>query len=458
MAQRLDVAGRLAEGLPAVDHTQIYVRACHALGYQHPDLTVRPAQIRDWYDTEDGLDLHALDRDCAELRAAGEAVAEALRIQRAQVAELAAAWTGPAGDAAVRFVERHCDAAGAVATELRAAAQRCESLRDNLWYLVDSKVATAIAVDDRAQAQRSAWLAAAATVTAGAGDRRAAEEVVREQVTPYVDNEVHDDWLTAMRATRDGIDTAYDMVTDRMAAAPVARFEAPGDLGPGYQPLRSAPPAAPPVAVAPAAAAPSPPPEPAPTATTLAPTPIPAVPQPDWGAALGDAAGMPAGDLGGGFGGGLGSGGGAGLLGLASRIVDAVGGLIGSAGDGSGSDGFGEGDAYDEDPFKPDDEDPFKPDDEDPFKPDEPAKEEAVADTEQATPDEAARQVDAPVPGGPPPPNAPEPVDAEPEHPPPPPIDGPPPAAAPAAGEPPPSTDGKTPCEIAADQLPQAGR
>jgi hypothetical protein len=39
-----------------------------------------------------------------------------------------------------------------------------------------------------------------------------------------------------MRSTVEGVDTSYDMVTDRMAAAPAARFEVPGDLGPGYQP------------------------------------------------------------------------------------------------------------------------------------------------------------------------------------------------------------------------------
>ena len=68
MADRLNVAERLAEGRPAVERTQTYVGACHALGYQHPDLTAHPAQIRDWYDSEEGLDLRALDRDCAELR------------------------------------------------------------------------------------------------------------------------------------------------------------------------------------------------------------------------------------------------------------------------------------------------------------------------------------------------------------------------------------------------------
>ena len=44
VADRLDVAARLAEGRAAVEHTQSYVQACHALGYQHRDLTAHPAQ------------------------------------------------------------------------------------------------------------------------------------------------------------------------------------------------------------------------------------------------------------------------------------------------------------------------------------------------------------------------------------------------------------------------------
>src|SRR5262249_40529957 len=115
VAERLDVPGRLAEGRSAVERTQRYVRACQMLGYQQPDLTSRPLQIRGWYDSEDGLDLHALDRDCAELRAAGVAVTDVLRMQRALVAELAAAWTGPGADCAVRFLQAHCDAANMVA-------------------------------------------------------------------------------------------------------------------------------------------------------------------------------------------------------------------------------------------------------------------------------------------------------------------------------------------------------
>lgn len=470
MADRLDVAERLAEGRPAVEHTQVYVQACHTLGFGHPDLTSHPSQVRDWYDSEDGLDLHALDRDCAALRTAGAAVTEALRMQRAQVAELAAAWTGPGGDSAVALLQRHCDAGATVATELRAAAQRCESLRDNLWYLVDSKVATAVAIDDRTRPQRQAWLAAAATVTSGAGDRPSAEQVIREQVEPYVREDVRNDWLTTMRSTVDGVATSYDMVTDRMAAAPTARFEFPGDLGVGYQPVPptfgrpGAPSAA--AAAVPAAAvsgpaidpAPSPTPavDPAPPPTPAAnpaPPPIPATagPVPDWGTALGDASSAPAGDLGGGLGGQ------GGLAGLASRIVDAMSGLLGSATDDLGDhDPFGEG----EDPFDTDDtEDPSGADDADDDTPDK-RKEPEHDQTDEVDTGKAAEPAPGASPAG-----AAIPASGQP-----PPEDAPAPAAAtaPPTGEaaprinavpPAPSTDeASTPCEIAADQLPQAGQ
>ena len=420
MADRLDVAERLTEGQPAVEHTQSYVQACHALGYQHPDLTSHPSQIRDWYESETGLDLRALDRDCAELRAAGAAVMEALRMQCDQVAELAAAWTGPGGDSAVRALQRHCDAGNTAATELRAAAQRCESLRDNLWYLVDSKVATAIAIDDRTQAQRQAWLAAAAAITTGTGDRPSAEEAVRHQVMPYVDNDIRNDWLTAMRSTSDGVATSYDMVIDRMAAAPPACFEFPGDLGPGYGPSQPTPPRAPiPAAVVPAAATPG----------------LPVDPAPDFGTALGEASGMPAGDPRGGL---------SGLVGLASRIVNAMGDLVGSA-----ADQLGTADPLDEDPF---DEDPFHPDDEndvDDDKPDEPEETQGAEGTEEAKSGQEVQPVDTPTPADGAPPPAYEPA----------PVATPAPADAPPTGEPVPSSgEGSTPCEIAADQVPQAGQ
>jgi hypothetical protein len=467
VADRLDVAGRSAQGRVAVEHTQRYVRACRALGYEHPDLTSHPSQIRDWYDTEDGLDLHVLDGDCAQLRAAGAAAAEALEMQHAQLSELEAAWTGPGADSALRFLERHCDAGGLVANELRAAAQRCESLRDNLWYLLDSKAATAIAIDDRTLAQRSAWLAAADTVTTGVGDRATAEGVVHQQITPYVDDDIRNDWLDTMRSTLAGVVTSYDMVTDRMAATSTAHFEFPGDLGPGCQPLSPAA-TSPPVAaapVAPAAAYPSLPADPAPATNPSTPaTPqLPlAAPTPELGTAPGDIAAMPtAGGDPGGLGGGLSGLGG--LGGLASRIVDAMGGLLGSATDqltdpSTFDDPLGTKNPFDQDPS---DEDAFD-EDADEEHADQDADDKPDAKADDTDEPEAAEEPELAEAAGP--------VNAPPADPPPPalvqpPVEPPPPAAAPTGGSvpqlngsPPIPPSGSTPCEIAADQLPQAGQ
>src|SRR6202012_61499 len=132
----------------------------------------------------------------------------------------------------------------------------------------------------------------------------------------------------------------------RMAAAPTIHFESPGDLGPGV-PSLPAPQEAPAgtAALTPAVAS-VPTESPAnpvavqgqspatPAAMPAAPTAMPATPAPDVGSALGDTSAFPAG--GGGLGGlgDMGSGSGlGGLGGLASRIVDAMTGLLGSASD-----------------------------------------------------------------------------------------------------------------------------
>ena len=47
MSDRFDVAARLAEGRQAVEHTQTYVSACQALGYQQPDLTAHASQVQE---------------------------------------------------------------------------------------------------------------------------------------------------------------------------------------------------------------------------------------------------------------------------------------------------------------------------------------------------------------------------------------------------------------------------
>ena len=301
------MAARLAEGQPAVEHTQTYVQACHVLGYQHPDLTARGSQVQDWYETEAGLDLRVLDDDTAELRAAVNTIDEALWLQRMQVTEIGAAWTGFGADAATQFLQRHCDSAAQLAAQIRAAAERYAVLRDNLWQMVDRKAATAVAIDDRRVGERSAWLAAAHTVTAGAGDRSAAEGLVRQHVIPYVDNDIRDDWLTAMRLTTAAVEASYDAAIDALSSVREVCFEIPGELGPRWQPVFDEPPGlsraanmfetSTPPDIAPTVPAAVSAPAPAPAAPPAQPPPTPA----DLAAPLGDAAGLStgAGNLGG---------------------------------------------------------------------------------------------------------------------------------------------------------------
>jgi hypothetical protein len=477
MAEKFDVASRLAEGRPAVDNIGNYVWACHLLGYQDPDLTLHAAQVRDWYSSEDGLDLRALDADCAALEAAVAATETALRQQDDQLAVLSGAWDGAGADASREFLRRHGEASGASAAAVRTAADALTALRDNLWHMVDGKVAAALAIDDRRQAERADWLAAAQTVNTGAGDRAVASELIDQQVKPFVDNDIRTDWLTAMRTTMASVAASYDAATAGLTAEPAATFEVPADLGPSWTPppitapaadepkstdrggvatspaaVVSAPPVTSmPASPMPAAAPPAPPPMPMSFGPAVEPPPAaPAAPPPA----------MPAAPMGG-LGGGL-PGVGGGLSGLGQQLADALGALLKPLGDalpgtpGSGdppklgdSAGPGAESAIGRDD-KPADEktgdgknEPAKPADEttgdgknEPAKP-------AADKTGNGCNDQPA---DGPPPAEPAPTPAPLP----------PPL-APPPAP---AAEPPPSPAAatKTPCEIAADELPQAGQ
>ncbi|MDT5020734.1 MAG: hypothetical protein QOI33_1258 [Mycobacterium sp.] len=457
MSERYDVAARLAEGESAVEHTQTYVRACQALGYQQPDLTAHPSQVEDWYQTEAGLDLRVLDGDIAELRAAVTAIEEALWVQRTQVTELAAAWRGSGAESAARFLQQHCDAAAEVAAHVRAAAGQCATLRDDVWQAVDGKVATTVAIDERRAAERSTWLGAAHAFTAGSGDRSAAELVIHQHVMPYVDNDIRNDWLAAMSSANASVAASYDTAIHTLASARDVCFDIPGDLGPSWQPAsgeRSGVEAMPATSL-PVGPSPT---SPVPTMPAAAPPPAPPVPEaaqarpvaddPASTSAgmtdpLGDISGMPAGA------GGLGGLGGmtSGIGGVVGSIVDSIGSLLGSLAGGFG----GDADVGD-DPAGLDDAD----DAHDAGDADDPL----IDDTDK--PDDAAKPVDAagveptaPVVIENPPATAEvvgEPADqaapstgAEPA------AEQPPPVAAPPA-------DGSTPCEIAEDQLPQVGQ
>ncbi|OBA85488.1 hypothetical protein A5662_00135 [Mycobacteriaceae bacterium 1482268.1] len=469
MAEPLDVTARLAEGRPAVDTIGEYVSACRLLGYQNPDLTLHAAQVSDWYGSEDGMDLRALDDDRAALDAVAAATDSARQLQDQQLDVLAGAWHGRGGDASREFLLRHGASSDAAAEAVRTAVGALAALRDELWRAVDDKVAAAVAIDDRREAQRTEWLTASHTVTTGAGDRAAASELIDQQVKPFVDNDIRADWLTAMQKAMAAVSAAFDAAASAMAGAPETPFDVPGDLGPVSAPPPS--PSSAPADVAGTTPAGWPAPVPSAPAAPMAPAPMApapmAAPAPSAPPALDPlAAGVPAtapagmapatatpamptmpslGEMGGGVPGGAG-----GLAGLGSQLADAIGGLLDRPGDALPDRHELTDETVDVDEPEPEDKEP-EPDDDDVEDPEDESDEETdeLADTdeplnepvdaceEKESIDEAPSPVAVPTP-----PPAPVP-------PPPQPIVEPPPTAEPLGA--------KTPCEIAADELPQAG-
>jgi hypothetical protein len=442
---QFDVAARLATGAPSVERIGTYVWACRQLGYQHPDLTVHAAQVRDWYAHEDGLDLRALDADCAALSAAATAADDALGRHAQLTAELAGAWSGGGAGAAREFLWRHGQSAVAVRDGLRRAADAVSALRDELWRAVDAKVESVLDIDDRPLAHRAEWLAAAKTVTTGAGDRVAASELVDQQIKPFVDDDVRSDWLAAMHHAIASVTAAYDAAITRLDTGAVTTFDVPGELGPSWEepdnpptPSATVPAAAvisaPAVAGAPPMSVPEPTSTPAAAPALAPPAAVPAAapfadPPPAGAApAMAPPSPMPSlGELGGGMP-SLGTG----ASGFGQQLADLIGGLVGSSEDAL--------------PDKPELDPPGGIDEADDDLDEEAQTEPAEAADESATDEDPAAPDEDPAAPEPPPEPAATPV------PPPPDPALPIPPAVPEA-----LPVEQTPCEIAADELPQVG-
>ena len=485
MPDSFDAATRLAQGWPAVDTVAEYVVACRLLGYHHQDLTSHPGQVHDWYDTEDGLDLRALESEHAALAAAAASAEQALQVQEDQLRALSEGWQGGGAQASRAFLLRHGAESARVAAALRAAAETIAELRDTLWRAVDGKVAAAVEIEGRRAAQRGDWLAAARAVSTGAGDRAAASELIDQQVKPFVAGDIGGQWLTAMRAGTAEVSDAYEAAVAGLQARGGAVFDIPGGLGPSWSPGRdmsAVAPAGPPAGAGssvtgtagvmpgcppggPSWPAPAPlgpasmPMSPMSMSAPLMDSPVPAT-APAVGAPALDTPPAMGSPLGGGLPGAGAGAGLSGLSGLGSQLWDLFGGLIGSAagglpdGMGDGSADFGPDELLDE----PDEVDELgkseasdTEDDED----DSVDEETEGTAAEEDTADENAADLFDPAND---PAEMPEPQPAPSE-----PISTPSPTSALVEPVPPPAAEplaapaGETPCDIAADELPQVG-
>ena len=445
MAGTFDVASRLAEGRPAVDDFARYASACQVLGTCGHGLTDRVERA---YASEAGLDLHALDADHAALRAAVTAVREAQELQDAQLDALGAAWTGAGADAAAEFLHRHSAASTQAVTALSTAAEQVGALRDDLWRIVDAKVAAAEAVDARTAGVRGEWRAAAETVTTGVGDRATASELVDAHVAPFVEQDVRAEWVAAMEAASAKIAQCFDTATTAVRSEGPLRFAEPAEP---WSPA-PVPTAAPTVG----ATAPGPPPPataPAPMTEPAAAAPMPTAPMPT--APMPTAGALP--DMGSGLSGLSGL---SGVGGLGQQLGEMVSGLMPPLGEALGdvSDLDEPDDALELD----EDEDEADEEEADEEEAEEEKAEEEKAEEEKAEEEKAEPEPEPDPESGPEVPAAvEEPVDATADEPvPEPSAPTPPPApAAPLAAPiaPPPGPAPATPCEIAANEVPQVG-
>ena len=155
-----------------------------------------------------------------------------------------------------------------VLAAMQDAAEILDRLRAALAARVDEKVAAAVRIDDRTAGVRGVWLAAADAVLRGAA-HDSAVEVVTAQIAPYVDADIGAEWMAAMRAGTDGVSTAYRQAAEHLAELGGPPFEIATPPGvPAAAPARRA---------APSPAVPSPPP---PSPTWSPPPAASAVPLP----------------------------------------------------------------------------------------------------------------------------------------------------------------------------------
>ncbi len=198
-----------------------------------------PERVDELYRAEDGLRLAALDADGAALAAAAAAAEAALDIERDAVGALSAGWQGGTGSAAMDFLNRQYESAAQVVSGLRLAADTLRGLRAELTMLVDTKIDAAVRIDDRRTGQRGRWLIEARAVLGGVADD-AAIAVVRQEIAPYVAVDVAGDWVTAMTSATGSVRAAYDGAIRSLNERAAAGFEFPAMPTAGAPPVRAA--------------------------------------------------------------------------------------------------------------------------------------------------------------------------------------------------------------------------
>lgn len=248
------------------DNFAVYAAACLAVGRGG----IAVDRIRELASREDGLSLSALDADAAALGAVAAEAEEALSAERRAAGVLAAAWRGRSGSAATDLVEGQCATAASVLAALREAAEVLERLRGRLARQLEAREEAGVRIADRRAGEHPRWLAWSRAVLDGTADEATAAAVAA-QVGPYVETDIAGDWVSAMTAITESVAAAYREALRVLGERPAARFAIPS--APRRTGVPGAGAAAPPGVVPPGAA-------PQPGAGTQVPIPAPALASP----------------------------------------------------------------------------------------------------------------------------------------------------------------------------------
>lgn len=219
----------LADGASAAANTEAYVRAYGQAREAADHTGLTGDGIRECYRAEEGLSLPALEADSAALAKAGLMADEALALHREALAIVTENWRSESGSAATTLLRRHCAEGSEVVSALYLAAEELSSLREQLGQLVEAKVDAAIRIDDRRAAERPLWLAHVRAAL-DTGDPIALQAVERE-IAPYVASDIQFDWMDAMRSATDSVGSAYEQASARLSDRPSPRFDLPPALG-----------------------------------------------------------------------------------------------------------------------------------------------------------------------------------------------------------------------------------
>ncbi|MEU9804820.1 hypothetical protein [Mycobacterium sp. NPDC050853] len=240
MAGKYDIEALRSEGIQAIANSQNYTTAAirgngkSPVTITNPDLTANERQLFDWYDMDAGMNLNTLGADLELFKSAVTTMKSAAERQHGQLQQLMGMWGGKGSEAANQFLRTHNSTADEVTEEFGKVSTGLDSLRDALWNIVDLKKQASTMVDGLVS-DRTAFDNAVATYKTGAGDRATADETNATKIGPHVKDSIEGKWLPAMKTAWSKGGEAYDTLINGLKQKLPQEFKTPpGQFGPEY--------------------------------------------------------------------------------------------------------------------------------------------------------------------------------------------------------------------------------